>query len=224
LLADGRSEAHDFDEEVVIGRVDSDMQLADDPFLSDRHARIKRDGGTFYLEDLDSANGTFVRLTEVRELQPEDRIMVGGQILEFVETSYPSLSSVEKDLGVGDDPWAAVETPGPRLVHIVEGGAAGEVYPLRPGVTHIGRVAGDLTFPDDPLLSRKHASIRVEETPAGVDDSRPRCTLKDEDSRNGVYLQVRGRRSLQHGDLVALGKQVLRFELAQPSGPMRRLT
>ena len=83
LLPEGRVESVDFEADIVIGRVSGGLQVPDDPFLSDEHARIRREGGTFVIEDLDSVNGTFLRLTEERLLRSGDRILIGGQIFEF---------------------------------------------------------------------------------------------------------------------------------------------
>jgi pSer/pThr/pTyr-binding forkhead associated (FHA) protein len=113
---------------------------------------------------------------------------------------------------------------GPRLVRIHEEGQKGEVFPLRPGMTVIGRRDADLTFPDDHVLSSKHASIRVETVTQEDGSTAFRCTLKDEGSLNGVYVRIRGPQRLRHGDHVAIGKQVIRFELRHPSDPFRRVS
>ena len=113
---------------------------------------------------------------------------------------------------------------GPSLVRIHEEGEKGEVFPLSPGTTVIGREDADLTFPDDHLLSSRHASIRVEAVRQEDGSTAFRCTLKDEGSLNGVYIRIRGPQRLRHGDHVAIGKQVVRFELRHPSDPLRRVT
>lgn len=61
-------------EEFTVGRAgDNDFQLGDD-FASSRHARLFRRGSDWFVEDLDSRNGTFVN--GVRIDQPE-RVTVG---------------------------------------------------------------------------------------------------------------------------------------------------
>lgn len=61
-------------EEFTVGRAgDNDFQLGDD-FASSRHARLFRRGRDWFVEDLDSRNGTFVN--GVRIDQPE-RATVG---------------------------------------------------------------------------------------------------------------------------------------------------
>lgn len=64
-------------EEVTIGRgPENDFQLGDD-FASARHARLFRRGSEWFIEDLDSRNGTFVQ--GMRIDQPE-RVSVGTDI------------------------------------------------------------------------------------------------------------------------------------------------
>lgn len=61
-------------EDFTVGRAgDNDFQLGDD-FASSRHARLFRRGSEWFVEDLDSRNGTFVN--GVRIDQPE-RVSVG---------------------------------------------------------------------------------------------------------------------------------------------------
>jgi len=74
------------EDEVVLGRATSGTVLVDDPELSRRHARIYRDDADRLLvEDLGSANGTFVngtRITSPRVLQPRDHLQIGTTVIE----------------------------------------------------------------------------------------------------------------------------------------------
>ncbi|HXN30265.1 MAG TPA: FHA domain-containing protein, partial [Polyangiaceae bacterium] len=45
-----------------IGRTEGSILFADDPFVSPRHARIVARGGEFFVRDLESTNGVFVRI------------------------------------------------------------------------------------------------------------------------------------------------------------------
>jgi pSer/pThr/pTyr-binding forkhead associated (FHA) protein/S1-C subfamily serine protease len=70
--------------ELVIGRQDADL-LLDDPQVSRRHAVVRAIDGEFEVEDLGSANGTFVngaRVDEPQRLCHGDEIAIGPVVLE----------------------------------------------------------------------------------------------------------------------------------------------
>ncbi len=74
-------------DELVIGRAgDGDGRLTEDPELSRRHARLARDAdGRLTVEDLDSANGTFVngeRVRGCRVLRVGDALRVGTTTMQ----------------------------------------------------------------------------------------------------------------------------------------------
>jgi ABC-type multidrug transport system ATPase subunit len=72
-----------------IGRTrDNDLPLIQDPTVSVRHARLRQQGGVLLLEDLGSANGTFVNGSAVRfaEIGPEDRVRIGSLEMRFRQT------------------------------------------------------------------------------------------------------------------------------------------
>jgi two-component system cell cycle response regulator len=68
------------DEPVVLGREDSLPARIDDEGLSRVHAKVFREGTDFFVEDLDSTNGTRINgsaLTTRRKLEDGDRIQLG---------------------------------------------------------------------------------------------------------------------------------------------------
>jgi pSer/pThr/pTyr-binding forkhead associated (FHA) protein len=71
---------------VLIGRgTDAAIRL-DDDYVSTRHARIGASGGTFYVEDLGSTNGTYIgsqRITQATAIQLGSRVRVGKTTLEL---------------------------------------------------------------------------------------------------------------------------------------------
>src|SRR5690349_11699028 len=84
---------------------------------------------------------------------------------------------------------------------------------LAPGLYFLGRGEDvDLSF-DDPLVSRRHAALRVS---AGGE-----ATLEDLGSSNGVVVNgsaIRGTRTLAVGDVIRIGAEELR--LATESAPV----
>jgi len=73
----------DVDEEVVIGREDTDLALDDDE-MSSRHAVVRRHANRLQVEDLGSTSGTFVDGTRIAEptlLGGGAEIKVGATVL-----------------------------------------------------------------------------------------------------------------------------------------------
>jgi TolB protein len=74
--------------ELSIGRAeDNDLQLPD-PKVSRHHARIRREGATYMLTDLGSANGTLingVRLSAPHPLKQGERFTIGDTELTYLE-------------------------------------------------------------------------------------------------------------------------------------------
>src|SRR5947209_11590267 len=81
------------DGEMLSGRSaqDPDGRLGDDVEISRRHARFSRDvQGELMIEDLGSANGTFVngeRIAAPRKLQLGDEVRVGKTILQVTDSA-----------------------------------------------------------------------------------------------------------------------------------------
>jgi pSer/pThr/pTyr-binding forkhead associated (FHA) protein len=89
-----------------------------------------------------------------------------------------------------------------RLRLIVDDGKPGEEFELG-AETVLGRVKGDITFPDDDYMSGRHARI--------VRKGNQFC-LSDEGSRNGTFIRITGDVELKPGDMILVGKQLFLFE------------
>ncbi len=66
--------------QITLGRGNDNQIMLKDPYISKKHLKIVEDEGKFYLEDLNSSNGTYVngeRIMDVVELKNGDRIRVG---------------------------------------------------------------------------------------------------------------------------------------------------
>lgn len=65
----------------VLGREKGDITFQPDRFMSGRHARIYTgEDGFFYLADLNSSNGTWIRILERHPLEDGDLIFLGQQL------------------------------------------------------------------------------------------------------------------------------------------------
>lgn len=109
---------------------------------------------------------------------------------------------------------APTRSPTPRLVTLLKDGSEGRSIPLIEKDADVGGTEGDITFPDDPYISPRHARVLCR---AGT------YSVRDLDSTNGVYVRLREAVELHDRDMLLVGQQVLRFELLSdgelPLGP-----
>ena len=88
-----------FDADNVIGRQGDAVVNLTDGTVSRRHARLMPDDGRWVLEDLGSANGTFlngVRLSKATEVKRGDQIRCGSTLLVF-GGGRPTVPNVDLD-------------------------------------------------------------------------------------------------------------------------------
>ena len=74
----------------------------------------------------------------------------------------------------------------------------------RGSMVTIGREGVDIEFPDDRFISGRHCALEF--TPQGY-------TLTDLGSRNGTFVRISESQTLEHGDFIFLGRQLLRVEI-----------
>jgi len=182
---------------VVCGRARGQVLFPDDATVSPEHARFSLHGGGALVEDLGSINGTFLRLQASRALASGEEIRVGRQLLRVEAVARPPLEGSARPWGSPDPGYRA------RLVQLLEGGGAGEVFPLRLGENTIGREVGDVTFPADRYVSARHARLEVSER--GV-------VVSDLGSSNGTFVRIGGPTAVAPGDQLLVGMQLVRVE------------
>lgn len=190
--------------DTLIGRNSAVPQFADDPFLSPRHATLHMGEGRMTLRDESSLNGVFVRLTDEVELSHRDMFRVGQQLLRFEDMRH-----ISPVLQPADDGTVTYGSPNRgtwgRLATIVAPESAAEVWTLSGDAVHLGRERGDVLFPHDGFVSGAHCRISTRQG---------RFFLNDPGSTNGTYYRIKGEYTLRANDLLLLGQQLFRFNLA----------
>ena len=242
----GEGPTYPLGDSVDIGRSEGQIVIAEDKYMSPRHARLFLRGGAYYVRDLESTNGIFVRIPFARApnahahaqergaagaasaaganegsgvaaeqvLADQDLFLVGQQVLRFEVVRH-----AEEGFGVASENGTLLfGTPAaPRYARLSQRtveGVVRDVFHLRKAETVLGRETGDIVFTDDPFLSRRHATVRVQMSPASPSSAggQPRFALVDLGSSNGTFLQVREEVRLRHGDHFRIGQQLFRFD------------
>jgi thioredoxin reductase/pSer/pThr/pTyr-binding forkhead associated (FHA) protein/ferredoxin len=132
---------------------------------------------------------------EEAEAAPQPVVRQDIPVGKPVETAEPPKQTAEPERKT-DESQAC-------LVRVLAGNVEENEFPLKvKGITTIGQRDCDIVFPEDNLLSEKHASIA--DTAGGF-------FLRDDGSANGVFLRATEARQLQveAGSLIKAGRQFL---------------
>jgi len=180
----------------VIGRTEGDVVIPHDPQISSRHAQIVRVDEeakhSWFLRDLNSMNGTFVRVREA-VLKDGTEFLIARRRFRFVEPSPDAgRSAAEADVPAMDITktcdWRALQAARkapdrPCLVEMLHDGD-GRRYPLVQDSHWIGRdpKRSLLALADDSTVNPLHARV--------FHDRQGRWRIEDANSLNGVWVRV----------------------------------
>jgi RND superfamily putative drug exporter len=184
---------------IVLGREGADLTIPD-PELSRRHAVVRPGDGGLELEDLASANGTWLNGRAIVQPTP----LRSGDVVALGSTSF----RVELTVAADARAPALVVTEGPlvgRRLLVVE-----ELV--------FGREGADVVI-EDLGISRRHAAVRAVDGHLEVEDLQ---------STNGTWVNTRriaGLTEVYPGDVIRLGRTALEVEgeRAEVTGPAERL-
>jgi pSer/pThr/pTyr-binding forkhead associated (FHA) protein len=197
----------------VIGRVEGNLTIPHDSAMSGQHAEISRrfENGEhcWYLKDLSSTNGTFVRASTIL-LNHEQELLVGSHRFRF-EAPPPSGPAPSIDSMVNatrkleampaSRAYAGIQ---PMLVDISPA-LSGSRFPLSEQETWIGRDPIQCSVViDDPMAERKHARV--------FRDERKRWVIANARSRNGLWARIQ-EVNLGRGAYFQCGEQRFLFKV-----------
>jgi pSer/pThr/pTyr-binding forkhead associated (FHA) protein len=174
----------------VIGRTEGNVIVPHDAGISGRHAEIGRrfadERHRWYLRDLGSTNGTFIRTTRA-VLRGGQEILIGGVRFRFdLPCASPEhdakASGQHEDAARPDPARASADSSAPSLVEI---GPDGEGWrtALNEEENWIGRQAGGCVLViDEPCVNPKHALIKRKKNGKWV--------IENARSRDGTWLRI----------------------------------
>jgi pSer/pThr/pTyr-binding forkhead associated (FHA) protein len=151
-------------------------------------------------------------------LRDQDLLLVGQQVLRF-----EVVNDAEEGLGPASQHgtllFGSPATPRyARLCQRTVEGVVRDVFYIRKAETVLGRESGDVVFTEDPFLSRRHATLRMEDAAPAAggapQKSLRRFLLTDLGSSNGTFVQVRSEIPLENGDQFRIGQQLFRVDFA----------
>jgi pSer/pThr/pTyr-binding forkhead associated (FHA) protein len=198
----------------LIGRTEGNLLIPHDGGISGRHAEISRrfENGEhcWYLKDLQSTNGTFVRASTVI-LNDEQEVLIGAGRFRFEVPSSPA------EMGPSIDPAASAtrkweSLPGatlvaeahPRFVDISPG-RPGRRFALRDAEYWVGRDPRQSSIVvDDPMVDRRHARI--------YRDDKSRWIIANVRSKNGLWARIQDV-ALGRGGFFQCGEQRFFFKM-----------
>jgi len=213
--------------QLTVGRKPDNDLVIDNPAVSGHHAKICKEEGAFFIEDLGSTNGTFLNDSKVQKqkLKNSDRINVGKHSLIFQDEVAPpppppppKESSSDKTMildtakqkelmkALGTVKTAAVakeEKIG--WLAVATGDTDKKEYELTGRLTVIGKedtatvkLTGWLAPKNAALISRRGPAYFIS-TPEGA----KKITVNDE--------AVQGQRELQDGDIIIVAESISIF-------------
>ncbi|MFA6319230.1 MAG: FHA domain-containing protein [Elusimicrobiota bacterium] len=204
---------------LTVGRKADNDVVIDNPAVSGHHCKISVQGGTCFVEDLDSTNGTYVNEKRIKKsgLHHNDVVGVARHALVYIEESAASATapipavpapSAAPEAGAAPAVKDAVQKLG--VLKVLKGAVGPTEYELKGMSTYIG----------------KSDRVQVPIKGSGIFGSAPEVAASIHRKPDGYYLlaieegyptingsKVSGSVLLNDGDIVECGGTTIQFNL-----------
>ncbi len=203
LLSESREiqDAFQIEDGANVGRQGCVITIPDS-LISRTHCKFSRVGDSLFVEDLESKNGTFVRMKKNITLGSGAEIRVGQKFFRIEKTDIPQQSPASNS---GETmvafSFTVSQKPQYKLILLNEEKKVVQEFPLT-GTLRVGRQEGEIVI-SDPFISRHHCEFQ--ETPEGV-------LITDLDSKNGVFIRLTAPVELKENDELRIGMRL--FQIA----------
>ncbi|OGS41927.1 MAG: hypothetical protein A2506_03030 [Elusimicrobia bacterium RIFOXYD12_FULL_66_9] len=210
---------------------DNDIPI-DNPAISGHHCKISRQGGTYFVEDLESTNGTFVNEKRIKKsgLHHNDVVGIAKHTLVFIEDVPAEPAAVPLPEPSGDATMMLTPEKQAELV------AASTASAKAPGQSGWLRVLQGVVGPSEHELKGmstyigKSDRVQIQIKGSGLFGSAPEVAASIHRKPEGFVLvavtdgypsvngkKVSGSVVLSSGDLIECGSTTLQFELRDPA-------
>lgn len=123
------------------------------------------------------------------------------------EHRFCGVCGLRVETGDARPTWASTQGARARLILVKGEGQDGIAFPLSEGEHIAGRLEGGLMFPEDPLLSPRHATFFYRDG---------KLYIRDDNSKNGVFVRLRSPKIVPPGTTILTGEQILRIDACAP--------
>ncbi len=188
----------------TIGRSQGEITFPTDTYMSPEHAVLVFDDGKLSVEDLDSFNGVYVKITKREQIKAGAYILVGQQLLQFFPFKREDLKIPPKPDSKDIINFYGIsnKTIIGMLKQLYADRSEGNRYYFKKTPLIIGRQSGDIIFTEDKFMSNSHAVIEKEND---------YFFITDNGSSNGVFLQINEKTELSDEDQILIGKQLFKY-------------
>mgnify|MGYP001592733680 CR=1 FL=1 len=210
---------------VTVGRKAGNDIVIDNPAISGSHCKIVLEGGTYYVEDLESTNGTFVNQKRVKKsgLHHNDVVGLAKHSLVFIEDNPPAAAPQEP----GPEADATMVLSPQKQAELVaaaagKDGAAGKLGVLRILKGIVGQAECELKGTSTYIGKSDRAQVAIKG--AGFFGSAPEVAALIARKPEGYVLmaleagypvvngaKVQGQVLLKDGDLIECGGTTMQF-------------
>jgi pSer/pThr/pTyr-binding forkhead associated (FHA) protein len=195
-------------DEVTIGRNQSNTICLTEQNVSRQHARVYRENGACYVEDTNSHNGILLNgspLAGRAEIRDGDNFQIGDYLLGLRPPEQGADLVEDTDRIVLPKPEAAAQAPKPPRLVFVSVGFEGKEVRLEQDVIVIGRANDNDIILEHWSIWPHHA--RLSRNEQGV------YSIDDLHGPNSVRINGRPEESieLRAGDIIDLGQVQIRF-------------
>ena len=188
------------EDSTLVGRGGA-IDIVGDPYVAANHAKIRIKNGRLEVEDLNTKNGTYLRIRRPVELDFGDLFIAGDEVFRLDPTPPPNDGPDASPTYFYSSPkWPTTF----RLQQLWDNDVLGACHVARSSSVQIGRTASDVNFPNDFWMSDAHCV---------VEDQDGFHMLTDLGSRGGTFTKVKQTTRLVTGDELLLGRTRLRVEV-----------